>query len=178
MKPVNKTTTILVISVVALIASLAVYSFFFTGMKKRAARALDVALEANGLEGKRGGFSQNINLLKKNSVDIEKINGSFIKESEVVLFTKQVESLGKDAGVELVLESLDPRAGQGNTRVLGFRVKASGSFNDVMKLLKLFENYPAKFEFNGVRMFRSDEGSPDPIWVVEVNVVALNFVSE
>jgi hypothetical protein len=178
MKPVNKTTTALIASVLALALSLGVYAFFFTGMNKRAAKASEVALEASSLESKRGGFSQNVNLLKKNSADIEKINTSFIKESEVVLFTKQIESLGDEAGVNLVLESLDPRAGQGNTRVLGFRVKATGSFDNVMKLLKFFENYPAKFEFNGIRMFRSDESTTNPTWVMEVSIAALNFISE
>lgn len=178
MKPINKTAAALIVSVLVFFLSLGVYAFFFTGMNKRVAKASEVALEASGLEGKRGGFSQNVSLLKKNSAEIEKINASFIKESEVVLFTKQIESLGEEAGVSLVLESLDPRAGQGNTRVLGFRVGATGSFDNVMKLLKFFENYPAKFEFTGVRMFRSDEGTTNPVWVIEVSIVALNFISE
>lgn len=190
MKPTQKTTIIIAISSVLLVVSGGVYAFFFMAMKDKTAKASEVALQASDLENKQGNLSQNLTLLKKSASDIEKINSYFIKESQIVAFTERIESLGKTTGVTITLESLEPTPGKNNTRVLNFRIKASGYFANVMSTLRLLEVYPGKFEFNGVRVYRADglttpmppqKGSvkaAPPLWTLEATITALNFVTE
>lgn len=188
MKSQNSTKFWVIAAGVALGVSLGIYGLVFLAIQNKEVEAREILLQAAELESKQGDVSQNLMLLKKRSTEINRIKEYFIKEREVVVFAERLESLGKDAGIPVTLQSLEPTTGQGGVRVLTMRIKASGTFGEVMRLEKLLENFPAKLEPSSVRIYRGDGENPLgvksgnksalPVWVLEVSMNALNFVAE
>lgn len=191
MKPTkqNKTAALLIGAIVITLSLAGAYPFVFLSMKGKIARAGDISAQAEDFESKRGTLSRTLIFLKESAGDIEKIKAVFIKESEIVSFTRALEALGAQSGTELSLESLEPLTGAGKEPVLNFRIKATGTFAQVMRLEELLENFPAKIEIGSVRSARSDAGATSlegkralapsvPTWEFYVAARVLNFSKE
>lgn len=176
----KKTIIILGSSVVALGLLVCLYVFFFITMKEKNAHALDAVTRANTLEGKERNISQNEVMLKRYEGEIEKLNSFIIKESGAIAFAQQLEDLGKSADVNLTLESLEPLAPTKDTIALGFRIKASGSFENLTRLLGMIENFPTKLELSSVMLFRGDETMKDGarMWSIAISGSVLSYSKE
>lgn len=189
MKSFNKTTILFGIALAVTVAAGGVYTFFFIAMRDKTEATSILSASSGELSGKETRTLAAMTTLKAESAHIEKLSSYFVKESEIVTFTKTIEALGPQSGTTLTIESLEPGLTEKTVPFLNFRVKATGKFADVMRLLVLFENFPGKFEWKTVRLVREDitgqqagtstpKNDYAPNWSVEVFLSALNFVKE
>lgn len=189
MKPHNKTAALFGIALTLALIAVGSYAFFFTAMKGKTEAVVALAESSRELSGKESRALATRATLKNETANIEKLSSYLIKESEIPAFTKKIESLGSQSGTALTIEALDPGLTEKTVSFLSLRIKATGKFADVMRLLALLENFPTKFEWKTVRLVRDDTapqqaGAPvlksdsAPVWNVEVFLTALNFVKE
>lgn len=189
MKSFSKTMTLFGTALVFTIAAGGVYTFFFVAMKDKTEATAALSASSGELSGKESRIASAVTTLKNESANVDKLSSYFIRESEIVTFTKAIEDLGPQSGTTLAIESLEPGVTEKTVPYLNFRVKATGKFSDVMRLLALLENFPGKFEWKTIRLVREDGGAPQagvtttkvdnaPGWSVEVFLSALNFVKE
>lgn len=183
MKSFSKTTILLLLGLALTAVFGGAYAFLFMAMKDKTAATAELSAKNETLAGKESRVSSALSAVKEDSVNIEKLSAFFIKESEIVSFTKKIELLGPQSGTEISLEALDPGVGVGDVPILNFRIVATGEFQNVMRLMGLLENFPAKFEWRSVELSRNevatDPKAPKVIeWKVAVSLAALNFVKE
>lgn len=188
MKELNKTTILLTVAIIGALVAGSIYAFFFVSMKNKTTAVVDLSAQLTQLSGEQTRYRSTTSQLQSDSQKIEKLSSYFIKESEIVAFTKKIEALGANAGVALSIESLDPGVTTTGAPFLGFRILAEGRFENIERLLGLLQNFPGKFEWKTVRFVREGEiVSPDgktiattgaPKWRAEVSLAALNFVKE
>lgn len=189
MKPFSKTTILFVAALAFTLVAGGAYAFFFAAMKDKTEAATAISTSLGELSGKASRTLSAVAVLKSESARIEKLSSYFIKESEIVTFTKNVEALGPQSGTTLTIESLERGVTEKTVPFLNFRVKASGKFPDVMRLLVLLENFPGKFEWKTVRLVSDNstgqqagavatKSDSTPLWNAEVFLTAFNFVKE
>lgn len=183
MKSLNKTTILLLLGLALTTAFGGAYAFLFTAMKNKTAATAELSAKNETLAGKESRISSALSAVKEDSASIEKLSTYFIKESEVVAFTKKIELLGPQSGTVISLEALDPGVGVDNAPVLNFRIVATGEFQNVMRLMGLLENFPAKFEWRSVDLARTDaavdaKAPKATLWRFSASLSALNFVKE
>lgn len=172
MKRPNQTISLLIFSLACAFAVGGVYIFFFTSMKNKAEASVDLSTRLSELLGEQLRYSSAAPALQNESDNINKLSSYFIKESEIVSFTKKIEALGPQAGAMLTIESLDPGMGSGNVPYLSFRLTGEGKFENVEYLLSLLQNFPGKFEWRSVHLTHNSMGK----WKIDATLVALNFI--
>lgn len=183
MKSFSKTTLILISAILLTVALGGAYTFFFIAMKNKTEATAALSAQNETLAGKESRVTSALAAVKGDSANIDKLGSYFIKESEVVAFTQKIELLGPESGTAISLEALDPGVGINTAPVLNFRLTATGEFKDVIRLMKLLENFPAKFEWKNVNLSRND-GPVDPKvpkapqWKISASLSALNFLKE
>lgn len=190
MKSFNKTAALLFVAVVSVLAALGAYSFIFITMKNKTEATSELLSKTAELSGKETRMASAAAALKNESANIEKLSTYFIKESEIVSFAKKIEELGTQSGTDLSLEALDPGVTEKTIPFLDFRIRATGEFVNIQRLLVLLENFPGKFEWKTVRLVReassgqvsgtgtSKTVSQIPMWKLEVFLTARNFIKE
>lgn len=189
MKSYNKTTTLFVIALAVTLIACGAYTFFFVAIKDKTVAIATLLVRTGELSGKESRALSAVTILKNESANIDKLSSYFIKESEIVTFTKKIEALGQQSGTKLTIESLEPGVTEKTVPFLNFRIKVMGKFADVVRLLVLLENFPGKFEWKTVRLVRTDalvqqagttttQSSSAPDWSAEIFLTALNFVNE
>jgi len=191
MKTSNKTLPLLIIAIVLTLALCGAYLFFFIAMKNKTAATAELSAKSAELSGRQSRIIGTLAVIKGEGENIDKLSTYFIKESEIVAFTQKIELLGAESGTALTLEGLDPGTGAAGEPILNLRILAKGTFQDVMHLMTLLENFPAKFEWKTVEISRDDSfvgqsqtGAKNktipvaPQWRVAVSLTARNFVKE
>ena len=189
----NKTTIVLLgIATFFMLFSVGIYTFLFVSIKNKSEKNSVVSEKIDELSGKESRIAASVAVLRRANDDVEKLSTFFFKENEVVSFAKKIEELGAQSKTSLSIEALEPGGGDKNVPIINLRIKATGNFEDVMRLLVLLENFPGKFEWKSVRLSReslSPEVDPNekkslkivtlaPTWRVEVGLVALNFINK
>lgn len=187
-KSLNKTKVLLGIAIACTVVATVVYVFFFLSMKNKTQATTEISTQLDDLSGKQQRYTTVALALQSESPRIEKLSSFFIKESDIVSFTKKIEALGPKAGVALSLESLDPGTTEAGVPYLNFRIIAQGRFENTERLLLLLQNFPAKFEWKTVNLSRDNRGSSDmgtstpktgtQKWRAEVTLVAYNYSKE
>lgn len=161
-------------------------SLFFS-MKKKTEESIIFSEKINELSGKESHTASAASSLRRESINIEKISNFYFKESEISVFVKKVEALGQQSGTTLVIESLEKGFTEKTVPLLNFRIKATGTFSDISRLLLLLENFPGELEWKNLRVVREDleageagavSRSGVPVWRVEAFLTILNFVNE
>lgn len=160
MKSFNKTTTLLLVSLIATLVSGGIYSFFFILTKNKTQETAEILEKTESLSGKNTQIASIIASLKNERENIDKLSSYFIKENEIALFIKKIENLGPQSGAEVILESLEPGVTEKSVPFLSFRIKANGKFEDIERLLILLENMPLKLEWKTARLTRGTISSP------------------
>lgn len=173
-------------SVFMVIISTISASLFFS-MKNKTEESMKFSEKINELSGKESHTASAASSLRRESINIDKISSFFFKESEISVFIKKVEALGPQSGTTLVIESLEKGFTEKTVPLLTFRIKASGNFSEVSRLLLLLENFPGEIEWKTLRVVRDDFEAGDagatsrngvPRWRVEAFLTILNFVNE
>lgn len=186
MKANKKTVILLVVaSIFTLVASTS-YVLLFLAVKNKTEATATLSEKIQELSGKESRLASSVAVLRRESANIEKLSSFFFKESEVVFFTKKIEALGAQSGTVLTIESLDKGFTEKAVPFLNFRIKATGGFANLERLLVLLESFPGKLEWKTLRLVRDDlpvESSSiksvaaAPLWRVEAFLTALNFVN-
>ena len=192
MKANKKTLTLLGIAIILALFGAGAYAFLFFATKNKTEATSAISEKIDELSGRESRIASSVAVLRHESANIEKISEYFFKENEVVAFTKKIESLGSQSGTKLVIESLDQGFTEKSVPFLNFRIKATGKFADVQRLLILIENFPGKFDWKTVRLVREPDVtveasvagkapvkvfSKEPQWRVDAFLVALNFTN-
>lgn len=187
MKSTSKTLTILGIALAFTMVAGGVYMYFFAAMRSKTEATALLFANLEELSGKETRALSAATTIRNESTNIEKLSTYFIKESGVVSFAKSIEALGPQAGTGLVIQSLEPGVTEKAVPFLSFRIRATGKFADISKLLVLLENLPGRFEWRTVRLSMSDTsgqvagvtGKNIPAeWSAEILLNAVNFVKE
>ena len=192
MKSSQKTLVLLIITFILAIFVGSVYTFLFVAMKRKTEETADFLMRKDELSGKESRSASALASMKGESENISKLSTYFIKESEIVLFTKKIESLGPASGTTLSLETLEPGMLEGSIPILNLRIKADGKFKNIMQLVALLENYPAKLEWKSINFVRDDKDSVpvttkstnkvalpgEPLWTIEMSLNVFNFIKE
>ena len=182
MKAYSKTIILFWSALVFVVVSGVAYTVLFVAMKNKTEETAALSVKSEELLGAESRALSARLVLKNDSVRIEKLSSYFIKESEIVAFARRVEELGPQSGTTLSIESLEPGLTEKQAPFLNFRIKANGKFDDVVRLLKLLENFPGKFEWKTVRLVLVNPSDAKtggaPEWQVEVFLTALNFTKE
>lgn len=188
----KKTLILLAIAASLALVSGAAYSFIFFGMKGKTEEGGVLSEKIDEISGKESRIAASVTVLRKQNTNIDKISSYFFKENDVVAFTKKIEALGGQSGTVLTIESLEQGYGEKKAPFLNFRIKATGKFKDISRLLVLLENFPGKFEWKTVRLVRDMSTVTDPLllakgakptsteslWTAEVFLSALNFTNQ
>lgn len=194
MKADKKTLVLLGIAVAFMLAVGAAYTFLFFVTKNKTEATALLSEKIDELSGRESRIASSVSILRSESENIDKISEYFFKESEVVAFTKKVEALGTQSRTALIIESLDQGFTEKTVPFLNFRIKASGKFADIQRLLVLLENFPGKLEWKTVRIVREElpvttttqsetkatkvVATKSPEWRAEIFLVALNFTNQ
>lgn len=189
-KSFSKTIILLGTALLFTIVAGGAYAFLFVATKNKTQATAELSLKIGEISGKESRVASAVLTLKDEAPNIEKLSAYFIKESEIVAFTNKIEELGPQSGTELSIVSLEPGVTEKTVPFLSLRIKATGKFADVARLLTLLENFPGKFEWKTVRLVSGDPAPvPEtttpakvapraPEWMVEVFLTALNFTKE
>ena len=188
MKTPNKTIALLLIALVFTLVASGAYAFLFITMKNKTTATAELLEKTDELSGKESRIASALATLRDENTNIDRLSSYFIKENEIGLFAKKLEDLGHQSGTTLTLEALDPGVTEKTVAFLSFRIKATGKFSDIERLLILLENFPGKLEWKTVRLVRdisTDQQigtttkkiiSQSPNWNVEVFLTARNFI--
>lgn len=191
MKANKKTLILLGIATTFMLAVVGLYSFLFYVMKNKAANTATINEKIEELSGRESRIASSVSILRREEDNMAKVSAYFFKENEVVAFAKKIEALGAQSGTALTIEALDQGFTEKTVPFLNFRVKATGKYENVNRLLMLLENFPGKLEWKTIRLVRDSEPvievkagdktpkpvSTSPQWRVEVFLIALNFVN-
>lgn len=189
MKADKKTLILLGTATALTLAASGAYAFLFFSMKSKTEATSTLSEKIQELSGKESRLTSSVLALRRESASIEKLSAYFFKESEIVNFPKKIEALGAQSGTMLTIESLDEGFTEKTAPFLNFRLRATGKFSDIMRLLVLLENFPGKFEWKTVSLLhdappagqtgpstsRSVEPAAD--WRVEAFLVAHNLIN-
>lgn len=183
MQTFRNTTPILISTSIITIALFVAYIFLFSAIKIKISQAVVSGQKVSELSARQAGFDSAVSDLKAEASRITVLRSYYISENQIVSFTEKIEGLGVFSGAVVSIESLDPGVGVGGAPVLDFRIKAVGTFNEVMKTLSLLEKFPAAFEWRGVQIESNGNTvavnkKSDPQWSLIASLRALNFVRE
>ena len=192
MNDFKKTITFLIGAVFIICAIVGAYGLLFYSMKGKIEGANEVLARADDFENTQGKLSRTLAFLKESEIGRQKIDARFIKERDIALFAQQIEALGTQSGVVLSIESLEPGIDVRKKPVLNFRIKAEGTFAEVMRIEELLESFPARFDVSALRFVRVDNSqgasavgagkvtpvSRTPQWELNATISAINFIKE
>ncbi len=191
MKHFSKTAVLFVTALLITAAAIGVYVPFFIAMKNKTQETANLLVKNEELSGKEARITASMAMLKEESVNTDKLLTYYIKGSEIVSFTKRIEALGPISGTTLSIEALEPSVAEDNTPRLNVRLKATGGFKNIMHLLTILENFPAKFEWKTVHTsfvgITTEETNLQGIkrvtsstsqWNLSISLVVLNFIQE
>lgn len=179
MKADKKTLLLLGTATAVALVLGASYMLLFFAMKNKTEATAKLSEKITELSGKEARVASSVSILKRENTKIEKLSTFFFKESEIVSFTKKIENLGIHSGVMLTIESIDRGLTEEAVPFLNFRIRATGEFAKIERLLLLLDSFPGKLGWKTVRIVRdtetkSIEGSPE--WRAEIFLVAFNFI--
>jgi len=177
MKLKANTTIFLGVATILTFIAGGAYGVLFISMKNKTAATAGLLAEIAELSSKESNLVSSISVLNNESSNIEKLSSYFFDENGIIAFAKQVEDLGPQSGTAITIESLEPGISEKSTPFISLRIKATGTFTDVERLLVLLENFPGKLDWKTIRLVREavSVGSA-PMWTAEVFLSALNYV--
>ncbi len=190
----KKTLTLLGTAITFTLAGSGAYGFLFFVTKNKTEATSVFSEKIDELSGRESRIASSVSVLRKEDANIKKISEYFFKENEIVAFIRKVEALGAQSGTTLKIDSFDQGYTEKTVPFLNFRIRATGEFSDIQRLLILIENFPGKFEWKTVRLTRvtstavteAPDGSKvsvkvvtkEPEWSVDAFLVALNFTNQ
>ena len=136
-------------SFLLLLSAIGGYVYLYSRITKKTESVESVAIEIENEKRSQ----QNISGLKRSIVLTEQKNkileSHFVTEGKVVNFIESIEMLGKESGVVVDIQSLQPGEQTGKEG-LYVTLSLSGEFNSVNKFILLLENMPYQIVLGNV----------------------------
>lgn len=114
--------------------------------------------------------------IKDTEKERNNLSAYFVTKTSAVTFIEQIEKIGKNAGVDLSVNSVSGDAKGGGTTQLAF--SAAGTFSDIYRLIALVESMPYKVTLKKADMqVTSDQKDGSTIWKGGFVVTLESFVA-
>ncbi|HMP67585.1 MAG TPA: hypothetical protein PKA60_02450 [Candidatus Paceibacterota bacterium] len=101
------------------------------------------------------------------------LDQSFIKESDIIVFMRQLENIGTKTQTPLIIEGVnlkkDPKLG--NT--LEMLLKTTGNFANTQDFLNIIENIPYHSKINSIRLDRVNNVQGSSVWNMNISLTIL-----
>lgn len=111
--------------------------------------------------------------LKDTENERNKISEYFVTKTNAVTFIEQIEKVGKNAGVDLTVNSVSDEAKDAGAIQLSF--SAAGSFPDIYRLVALVESMPYKVTLKKANISRAGDQT---LWKGDFTVKMESFSAE
>jgi hypothetical protein len=156
---INTTKIIAIISATVFFASAALFvGFFFVtiglGEDVRIKQSERAQTEAHASE-----LSTLVQLVETTTEERSTLQTYFLAEGDVIKFLELIESVGREQGATLITKSLTVTESNGDFSELHVVVSASGTYESLEHVLRIFESLPYQSYVNNITMSRS--GSTD-----------------
>jgi len=172
---INKKTKTLLYMIAALNMIVLLFgAFVFYTVYKKYGTVAELYEKVRIIEKRQDEMIYTERLILSTEEDINKLNSYFVDSDNVVDFIKDIEYLGTNADVLLVLNSVNI-SGEENG-LLSLEFTTEGSWGDSMYLLALLESMPVKMDVNKVN-FVKRKTTDDSYWQGEFNVTLLSFLN-
>lgn len=142
----NKNIIILASVVVVNLVLLGLFFVVVGIIKEKSEKSSIFSAELNGYLKKEVEINKIKNEIKNTKGDRLKLKKYFVDINDLPAFTKKIESLSKTSKVDSI--TINSLSQKGNILFLDF--SASGTFENVLYLLRLVENIPFKINFKKV----------------------------
>lgn len=150
-------------------------------MRDDTADALAAVSEARLDQGKE---TELINLYQSRASDWARIQTFFVSNDRPLSFIESLEALGKAASSSLVISSISSDSGNAKSSVrtgtVSAHIEATGSWNSLMRTLKLVEVMPFQINIDHVRFDTSvleGETASKHSWKLGFDIKAATFAS-
>jgi Tfp pilus assembly protein PilO len=172
MKIGTPTKKILELVIVLNILVFGAYGFLFWNIQNKEAQAGVLATEASQNATKDTALRSIKSSLTQNKGFITQIDTYFIPSDGAVTFINMLETLGKQSGVKMSIDSVnvtqDPAVAKDFKQTLHLRLITDGSWLNTFALLSTIENLPYRIEFEQVSLTLS--GGSDSILYNGANI--------
>src|ERR1035437_10822230 len=172
MKIGTPTKKILELVIVLNILVFGAYCFLFWNIQNKEAQAGVLATEASQNATKDTALRSIKSSLTQNKGFITQIDTYFIPSDGAVTFINMLETLGKQSGVKMSIDSVnvtqDPALAKDFKQTLHLRLITDGSWLNTFALLSTIENLPYRIEFEQVSLTLS--GGSDSILYNGANI--------
>ncbi len=140
----TSTITILIVSFVLTLAASGAYAFLFLAMKKSNDRISEYKSQLSQNEERNIQEKALKNLVEDITPQLEKLDSFYIPSDGSVSFFGMVEELGKDAGVTVVINTVnDPtKEGTDPIGILTLNLTFTGSWKNSIHFVSLLEKLP------------------------------------
>lgn len=177
MKSPKKIMILFATTFASMLVLITAYGLIFLAMEKKTEATSTLTESSREISGKESHVGSAVLSLKTEAHNLEKLSTYFIKEQEIVSFAKDIEALGPQSGTVLKIESLDPGMTEKSVPFLDFRIKATGGFSDIVRLMTLLQNFPGNFEWRTLQLVHLEDGA-SMLWEANASLTALNFIKE
>lgn len=177
-------------SFLLLLSAIGGYVYLYSRITKKTESVESVAIEIENEKRSQ----QNISGLKRSIVLTEQKNkileSHFVTEGKVVNFIESIEMLGKESGVVVDIQSLQPGEQTGKEG-LYVTLSLNGEFNSVNKFILLLENMPYQIVLGNVILSTDKKPVPstdpskavpspvgNPKWKASVDFVLTSYKKE
>jgi hypothetical protein len=160
----------LLVSIVLLILSCAVFYFLYNKIEQNRASVENMSIEVQ----KEAQRVEELRLLDRGLRSVEQervqVESHFAESANLVPFLDGVEELATKVGAEVETTSVDVSANKSNLLV---GVKTEGSFEALYKFLTLLENSPYELEIVFLDMSKQEAGA----WVMQIRLKLISFIN-
>ncbi|OGI88065.1 hypothetical protein A2995_01805 [Candidatus Nomurabacteria bacterium RIFCSPLOWO2_01_FULL_33_24] len=152
MNQTYKNNTLLIIIILINILAISAYVYLFQSVKQANQRNSLISSEIKNYSENKDRIISLRNIIKSTEEERDNLNSHFIDKNKINHLLDLIEKIGEDSKTNLEINSvnLSPKSSDKNKNILKIDFKASGSFQNISKLLLLLENAPLEFDFEKV----------------------------
>lgn len=179
MKRNHSTFLIMALTVTLFVASVYGYMYYMINVaREKTVKAQSLINSSKAVKERENSF---LNTYEKTVSKWSKIQGFFVESNKVVNFIESIELLSQQSGGKVTISSIEAdnleNASAGKEGTIRMKITAQGSWESVMRALKLAELLPYKISVNNVQAssFNSDQNNDDKSKVAPKSVWNLSF---
>lgn len=166
---------LLIISGLFLLFSVGVFVFLYIKINSNNIKGDALYTEWQVEDERRSKLNSLDMLIKRIEGDRAELESHFAKSTDIVPFLDTIDSLGKMAGAEVVVSSVDILADKSGLMV---SLSAKGGFNSVYAFLLLLENSPYEMSFISTNLRTDNDGEEEgtPQWTATFKLKLISFI--
>ena len=151
----NNTKTMAAVGGVLLLISISACVFFFYIVREQKLTLQDKVSVQAAAEAHQESLIKMMTMLEETKLDRKSLDSRVLDADGVINFLALLETLGKEQGVTLVTSSLNTEQINDTFERLIVNIRASGSYEGVIHILKLLEQVPYQSELRATNISRT-----------------------